>query len=271
MKSSTRAASRPSGALRWGSRRVPAGALGLLLVLLAALVVAPMARAAAYLRIKEAPGESTDADHAGWIEITGFENSLAGTRLRRPAIGSLQLRKGTDTSTPLLAGASATGQVFERAELELTRTFDAGRVVFYRVVLGGVRVRSFAAQSPADDAGAEGFELVFEVASWVYTQFSPSTGRVLGSHEAKWDFLRQTGGFSSSRAGFTVRSVTQPGGKLGIQWTPEPGRAYTLRQSATPEGPYVSVRRIDPVTTPGSRWEELPPGLPFAFFLLEEE
>ncbi len=253
-----------------------ARALALAGVLGAALAAAPATPAAAYLRIAEAPGESVDAAHLGWIDITGFENSLVGaapavTRPGRAATGSVHLRKATDRATPILAGAVASDQVFERAEIELTRTLGSGRVVFYRVELGGVRVRSFVANSLSNDATTEGLQLGFDSASWVYTEFSSATGRKLASHQAKWDFVRQTGGSSSSLVGFTVRSVTQPGGKLGIQWTPEPGRRYTLRQSLTPEGPYAVVRRIEPATTPESRWEELPPGLPFAFFLLEEE
>ncbi len=260
---------------------VPRLGLALALLLGAALLGAtPAASAAeAFLRIREAPGESTEPAHRGWIDVTGFEqpltrSALAIAPLRAAATASLRLVKRVDKSTPILAGACANGVVFPRAELELGRTVRNDRVVFYRVDLRGVRVRSVALNSTFTSASAptEVIELDFESVSWVYTEFSPATGRELAYHQSQWDFLRQTGNSTSTPVGVTVRSVKQPGGKLGIQWIPEPGRRYTLRQSSTPEGPYAAVQEIAAVTTPEpeSRWVELPPGLPFVFFVLEE-
>jgi type VI protein secretion system component Hcp len=245
----------------------------LALGLLAALGAPPDTAAAAFLRIQEAPGESTEADHPKWILISGFQQPFQTIDPvpGRGTLSSLHLTKQSDLATPVLAAAVASPTPFQRAELEVTLSGAGRETVFYRVDLSGVRVLSHATHAGQDGATTETMTLGFERATWTYSVIAPTTGKPISAHQATWDFLRNTGGTSNTRTGFTVRSITLASGKLGAEWTPQPGRPYVLRQSASPEGPYQPVARIEPSTTAEPRWVELPTGHPFAFFLIEEE
>ncbi|MGE3310594.1 MAG: Hcp family type VI secretion system effector [Limisphaerales bacterium] len=253
------------------SRR--AGVLGLMVGIVVGGVAA---RGAAFLTLPEVPGESRDAAHLRWIDVASLATTvavpevLAGKR-PEPVGSSITLVKGVDLASPRLAQAVCDGPPFASATFEFTRALGGSSVVYYRVVLQNVRVTTYKlSASGSGGENAEEVGLEFDDASWTYTEFT-AAGRAVADHRMRWDFVRNAGGASTSSKGFTVKSRRQASGVLGIEWTPEPGRRYTLMRSLTLDGAPVAIREIDAVSTGDPRWIELPGGLPFAFFLLREE
>ena len=234
---------------------------------------ASSAAAAGFLLLPEIPGEVTEKGHDKWIELESIGVSLpeppkAGGGSAR----SLRLGKRFDRSSPRIFEAACRGTKLATAEVELTRPggrIDAVRYV--RIVFENVLITSYAmgGNASGEEPGEE-FELSFEGMQWTYTEFD-AAGREGNEHLARWDFVRNTGSSVTTRRTLTVRGITQPGGRLGIQWTPESGRKYTLLRSPTPDGPFVPVSELGAFSSGESRWAELPGGRQFDFFLLRED
>lgn len=229
--------------------------------------------AGVFLRVPGAAGESTDADHAGWAELVslGAQLERAGTD-GKTAKGTLQFSKALDRATPKILEAALRGVVVPSVELEIVSPApSAGRdsVRFYRAVLSNAWVASHRLAG-GQGIGSESFSIGFEKIEWTYTEFS-SAGAAVADHALVWDFLRNQGATTTKLRGFTVKSVRQRDGRLGVQWTPEPGRRYTLLRSSRPEGPYEPVMDLGAFATDESRWAELPTGTPFDFFLVRGE
>lgn len=253
----------------------PAGLLAAVLLAASGLLAPAAAHAAAFLEVATIEGESSDPAHLRWIDLTSFHlpaTAPVSTPARIPASAQLIVHKTADKASALLAEAAGNGKRLDKAQLEFTRVSGttAESIVFYRIELIGVRVTAFTHLTMGDSVPVEVVTLSFESARWIYTQFSATSGQASAKHEATWDLLRGTATTKSTSLTFTVSSVTQPDGRLGIQWSPTPGRPYVLLQAQDPAGPYTPILKIEPVSQPGSRWAELPRGLPFAFFRLEE-
>lgn len=266
-----------STAISRGDRASPTGhsvgrcrlGLGIVVVLGLLLGSTGTALAGAFLRIQEAPGESVDPAHLGWIDLTSVQNTVTNPSPTRAIPGTtLRLVKPVDRATPRLLEAICRGTLLPSAELEWTRPGAQGSR-FHRIVLENVRL-SAQAVAGGNGLAVEQLTLDFERAQWTYTEFS-ATGSAVADDLVFWDFVRNEGGSSRVIKGFTVKSVIQSDGRLGVQWTPEPGRSYSLLRSSDPAGPYQLVRKLGTFTDASARWAELPTGTPFDFFLVRED
>lgn len=230
-----------------------------------------------YLEIEGIPGESSDLSHEGWIEVDGFTSVIQAEGVSRPArqpaasvpvTGEIGFRKYSDKASPKLAEAVCKGTFFPKVRFEFV-TPGPEHARYYRVELEQVWMTSYSLSGGDESRPSEQLSLGFERGRWVYTEFTGS-GKPLANQQLVWDFLRNEGGATRERLGFTAGAVVSPGGVLGIRWTPEPGRRYQLLRSADPAGPYLPVREIEASTSGEERWEELPAGRRLDFFLLRE-
>ena len=149
-----------------------------------------------FIRIDGIPGESTDTDHQGWIDVLSVSQGInrsvdtATGRLEAAKPGPFTFRKRIDKSSPLLARALVTGEVIPKVEIELTRSYGTGgtRAVYYKYELTNVLVTSYSVSGAgaADDVPAEDFSLNYTEIRFEYTDRDATTGAEKGKVEATW-------------------------------------------------------------------------------------
>jgi type VI protein secretion system component Hcp len=115
------------------------------------------------------PGESRDAMHRNWIDITGF--AFSGEE--RAAPKGFGLLKLVDKASPKLFQVSTTGAEIPRATLDLVRSTAEGPETFCRIRLEGIYVTSQTISGAGEDL-TETVRLEFEKITYSY--FEPIRG-----------------------------------------------------------------------------------------------
>lgn len=120
--------------------------------------VAATARANAFLSLDGVKGESTDASHRSWIEISSFSfgeaqnigSATSGAGAGKVKFSDFSITKKVDSASPSLFQMAATGKHIKTAIVELTKAGSDGRtLVWYRVTLTDVIVTK-AAVNPSN-------------------------------------------------------------------------------------------------------------------------
>ncbi len=236
------------------------------------LALAP-ARAAtdAFLKLGDVPGESRDAAHEGWIDISSIQWGLqAPTSTNRARLSTLHIAKLVDAASPLLHAACASGNNFPKATLDLVRP-GPRRVRYYRIVLEDVIVTSSQVSHSEPSATTnppESLAIAFSRMTWSYTEFAPD-GPALQELTAYWDLLAGSGGSSVNEPLRVSGAPSVTGGNMTLAFPATAGVSYRILGSADPAGPYVEVDRFTADAT-GATSTTLPAAGPRQFFLLEE-
>ena len=144
----------------------------------AALLAAASARANfdCYLRLAGVAGESIAQGHAGEIDIAAFDVGIiggppapGGGTSGPPQFRDLGLTKMLDKASPLLMLKCAQGATIADATLTC-RKASADPVVFYRILLKGVRVTNISTGGSAGSGvPMETFSLSYDEIEWEYT------------------------------------------------------------------------------------------------------
>src|SRR5690242_11420691 len=108
----------------------------------------------AYLFIDGVKGESTDSNHAGWIEITNASwgvkqprsataSTAGGHTAERCEHKSIALSKLADLASPILMQTCSAGRTIPKAWLEFMRADSDGKPIkYYEVELENVIIGS---------------------------------------------------------------------------------------------------------------------------------
>lgn len=152
----------------------------------------------AYLQLDGITGESTDAAHLGWIEITAAvwgvtqprsasASTAGGHTAERCEHRTLSIGKLADLSSPLLLQLCSAGKTLPKAKLEFMRADGQGaRIKYYEVELENVLVANM------DQAVTEGaimhdsIGLRFSKIKWKYTRQKIAGGSG-GNTAGGWD------------------------------------------------------------------------------------
>src|ERR1041385_7233254 len=156
------------------AKRVAVLALGLAAaVLLAAFALpkplqAPTASAASadyYLKLDGIDGESTDAGHAGQIEVQSWSWGVSNPSTVGPGSGGsgagkikfneFTIKKTIDKASPALFMACATGKHIKEGVLSVTRKAKGGSEDYYKVTLTDAMCSSWNQQGAGDDLPTE--------------------------------------------------------------------------------------------------------------------
>lgn len=150
-----------------------------LLLLLAAIAYTPAADAAAFALFDGIPGEATDKDHAGWINIDSISESIRSSiAIGEKTTGSevqlddISLTKIIDRSSVLLRDRLARGEVIPNVVIELTSSYSAvSRATYFKYELKNVVITSFQFSAVADEGSppTETLTLAFDEITWTYT------------------------------------------------------------------------------------------------------
>lgn len=134
-----------------------------------------------YLHIDGIKGESTDAAHQGWIEVTSAHlgvnqprsataSTAGGHTAERCEHRSIAITKLADLSSPILMQTCSAGRTIPRAKLEFMRADGQGeRVKYYEVELENVLIGSVNQTVHEEDVLHESLALKFSKVRWKYT------------------------------------------------------------------------------------------------------
>ena len=149
----------------------------------------------AFLRIDGIPGESSDAKHSEWIEITSFSHSMdqpasatassaGGATAERVNHSTFNFSHLLDKASPKLYEAVCTGKHIKEITLELCRS-GGDKMKYMEIKLEQVLVSSIAPTGSADtDFPRETVRLSYGKIKWTYTQQKRADG---GNVSAGWD------------------------------------------------------------------------------------
>ncbi len=153
---------------------------------------------AGYLKIGDIKGESVDAAHKEWINLTSISQSLtrpmasgiSGSTRQRASVtcGDVIVTKEMDSSTPKLIAAVCDGEDFKEVLIDVcTSTGGKQRVPYFQWKLKNVRVSSYNVSGQSDDGGVfhETLSLNYEEISWTYDKMGKD-GKSQGKVDATW-------------------------------------------------------------------------------------
>lgn len=151
-----------------------------------------------YLQIDGIKGESADASHQGWIEVTSAYWGVSQPRSATASTGGghtaercehrkLSFTKLADMASPVLLQTCSAGRTIPKVKLEFMRADGNGTPVrYYEVEMENVIIAS------VDQAIAEGnilrdsVGLAFSKVKWKYT-YQKISGGIGGNTTGGWD------------------------------------------------------------------------------------
>ena len=151
-----------------------------------------------YLHLEGMKGESTDFEHAGWIECTSAQWGVSqpksatsstggGHTAERCDLRSISITKLADLASPLLMQNCAAGGTLPRAKIEFLRAEGRGeRVKYYEVELENVLIGSVSQSIHQGDILQDAISLKFSMVRWKYTQ-QRVAGGIGGNTSGGWD------------------------------------------------------------------------------------
>lgn len=159
---------------------------------LAGFLVLGEANAAAFLKLGDIKGESTDANHDGWIDVLSVSHGVhkpgggaTGQSRRRggAVFEDISIAKSIDASSPMLMLACAQGKVIKEVTLKLTQN-NSRRTPYLTYTLKNVIVTSYNVNA-TDDGNQEEFTLSYSEIKMSYSKTSRD-GRKADNVEANW-------------------------------------------------------------------------------------
>ncbi|WP_374358133.1 Hcp family type VI secretion system effector [Pseudoduganella danionis] len=151
-----------------------------------------------YLQIEGIKGESTDAEHSGWIECTSAQwgvmqpksataSTAGGHTAERCDLRSISITKLADLASPILMQNCASGRTLPKARIEFMRADGQGeRIRYYEVELENVLIGSVNQSVHEGDILQDSVSLKFSKVRWKYTQ-QRVLGGAGGNTSGGWD------------------------------------------------------------------------------------
>ncbi|UCE98281.1 MAG: type VI secretion system tube protein Hcp [Dehalococcoidia bacterium] len=156
-----------------------------------------------FLQIDGLSGESTDADHVGWIDVLSYEwgvsqpsagviSSGISRSSERALHTDFTITKTLDKTSPKLALYCSKGQHVSEATLVICHGEGGGQIMEYRMtdlIISSVLVSGTAGQEilPTEQIG-----LAYTEIEWIYTE-RDELGMAMGNVEAYWNLETSTG------------------------------------------------------------------------------
>lgn len=160
-----------------------------------------------FLNIDGIPGESTDDEHAGWIELLSYSHGLSQTASGAASSGGgrsaercdhqdFSVVKTLDKASPKLALSCCNGTHIKEVKMELCRA-ARDKQKYMEYVLSDVIVSSVRPGGSAQGGEALPLEEVsfnYGKIEWTYTETDHDTGKPKGDVKAHWDLTANKGG-----------------------------------------------------------------------------
>lgn len=151
-----------------------------------------------FLRIEDIPGEARDERHRNWIEVSAVNWAVASgpfshDRVSSPArFHDFTVAKAVDKSSPLLALACASGRMLKSVLIEFVYGNDRRALVFYKVRVSDVLVRTIKGRAISAGSGRTGtatfheeVAFSFDEIVWFYQPGATDTWPVSAGYSIK--------------------------------------------------------------------------------------
>jgi type VI secretion system secreted protein Hcp len=153
-----------------------------------------------FIQIEEIEGESTDAKHAGWIEVLSYTtgvnqkastttSSAGGAGTERADFAPFSFIKLLDKASPLLALACAAGTHIDTITVELCRA-GTEKIKFMEYKLSDCIISGVITSGTGGDVPAESVSIAFGKIQWAYTQQNRRGGAAAGNVAAGWNLMK---------------------------------------------------------------------------------
>lgn len=151
-----------------------------------------------YLQIDGIKGESQDANHQGWIEITSAHWGVIQPRSATASTGgghtaercehlTLSLSKLADLASPILMQTCSMGKTIPKAKIDFMRADSDGKPVkYYEVELENVLIAGVEQQVSEGSILHDSIGFRFSKVKWKYTQ-QKIAGGTGGATVGGWD------------------------------------------------------------------------------------
>jgi type VI secretion system secreted protein Hcp len=150
----------------------------------------------AFIKFDGIEGESTDSQHAGWIEILNFDldigqrvsstaSTAGGATVERADFSEFNFSKLLDRATPKLTLACAAGTHFDKILIEICRAGQS-KLKFMAYTLSNCMISSISTSSNAGEFPIDDIAINFGRIQWCYTQQSRPGGSAIGNIATGW-------------------------------------------------------------------------------------
>jgi type VI protein secretion system component Hcp len=183
-----------------------------------------------FLRLDGAPGESRDANHVGWINVSAASSanitnvSLAGEPSTTGTENALVFTKNLDTSSSELDFLCAQGHNIASGTLDITTTNTAVPVL--RLELTNICICRVTQTIDNSGGPTEQVLLLAQVAKWCYAQFNTNSG-LPGYTFSYWDFSQRAGIAYASKP-LTVTTGIRMANGVQLSWNAVSGKSYCV-------------------------------------------
>jgi type VI secretion system secreted protein Hcp len=147
-----------------------------------------------FVHVDGIPGESIDARHKDWIDVSEYSNSqvnagsssTGGAAGGRAQFSPMKIIKSIDRASPQLQSFAASGQHIAQVKIEVVSTNSSTPIE--TIDLDDVRITEIASTLQNNKA-EEAVKFIFNRICWTYNQQKRSDGSGGGSQRACWDLL----------------------------------------------------------------------------------
>lgn len=146
-----------------------------------------------FLDLHRIPGDSTDSQHRGQIDVFTFSHTtsqtgtvLVGAGAGKASVGDLVFTKGVDSASPKLFLACCKGETLARAVLSARKPTGRLRSDFLVITLRDVIISSYTITGGQDGQPMEQVSLNFGAIEYEYRVQKPD-GLLGGVIKAGWD------------------------------------------------------------------------------------
>jgi type VI secretion system secreted protein Hcp len=154
---------------------------------------------AAFLKMGDIEGQSTDQDHEKWINLESISAPISrsieqgakdqGRTRGTTTMGDMALSRPLDKSSVKLAEACAKGTFFPEVEIHLTTQVKEKEEPYLKYKLKNVIVTSYSFHGTASGSPqpSETITINFSDIDWTYVVIDPETGDKKGNVPAKYN------------------------------------------------------------------------------------
>jgi type VI secretion system secreted protein Hcp len=140
-------------------------------------------------------GESTDKNHANWINLSSLSGCISNTGKAAAAACDINISKDVDQSTTFVYSSLLTGKGTGSGKVLIDVCRINGgtgtQLCYYKLELGNARFTS--AQAGTGGSGtSESWSIAFDSIKWTYTSVNPSTGAPNTPVSQCWSFITNT-------------------------------------------------------------------------------
>lgn len=229
----------------------------------------------AFLWVDGIPGDVTNEQHNGWIELVGMTNRAERLSSAQSLVDATDwiVLKRVDKATPLLYKTCAQAQPVARALIDLVLG-EPTNLRFYQIILSNVVVLSISSSASvagidARGASVEQVRLRPQWAGWSYTVFHPQSGLPQTQISAFWDQVRKIGGSANHKSLFTVSGIQKDREQMVLSWPARAGQSYRIFSSGNLLGTYRPLTEVTALHD-GPMTYSTPCVGPIRFFVVEQ-